>query len=86
MFFLTGSDEHGQKIANTAASLGVEPIDICNKYAGERVRIWSQSTGREGERCRFSSPGLTLVEKLEQGRLFTVDRIYMHHMSHAWMC
>lgn len=35
VFFLTGSDEHGQKIANTAAALGIEPIDICDKYAGE---------------------------------------------------
>ena len=35
VFFQTGSDEHGQKIANTASALGVEPIDICDKYAGE---------------------------------------------------
>lgn len=33
--FMTGSDEHGQKIANTAAKLGLQPIDICDKYAGE---------------------------------------------------
>mmetsp|Transcript_25057 Transcript_25057/g.72083 ORF Transcript_25057/g.72083 Transcript_25057/m.72083 type:complete len:759 (-) Transcript_25057:79-2355(-) len=31
-YFVTGSDEHGQKIANTAADQGKEPIDICNKY------------------------------------------------------
>lgn len=35
VFFQTGSDEHGQKIANAAAALGVEPIDICDKYAGK---------------------------------------------------
>ncbi len=33
VFFLTGTDEHGQKIANTAKSEGVKPIDISNKYA-----------------------------------------------------
>eukprot|EP00339_Tiarina_fusa_P009146 CAMPEP_0117074326 /NCGR_PEP_ID=MMETSP0472-20121206/52359_1 /TAXON_ID=693140 ORGANISM="Tiarina fusus, Strain LIS" /NCGR_SAMPLE_ID=MMETSP0472 /ASSEMBLY_ACC=CAM_ASM_000603 /LENGTH=783 /DNA_ID=CAMNT_0004799289 /DNA_START=109 /DNA_END=2460 /DNA_ORIENTATION=- len=32
VYFVTGSDEHGQKIANTAADQGKEPIDICNKY------------------------------------------------------
>lgn len=37
VFFQTGSDEHGQKIANTAAALGVQPIDICDKYAGESL-------------------------------------------------
>lgn len=80
MFFLTGSDEHGQKIANTAASLGVQPIEICNKYAGEQVWIWSQSTGRKGERCRCSSPGMSLVQKLEQGCSFTVDLGFMHKL------
>jgi len=32
VFFLTGADEHGQKIANTAADQGKEPIDICDKF------------------------------------------------------
>lgn len=32
VYFVTGADEHGQKIANAAAEQGVEPIDLCNKY------------------------------------------------------
>ena len=32
VFFLTGADEHGQKIANAADLEGKEPIDICDKY------------------------------------------------------
>lgn len=35
VFFLTGTDEHGQKIANTAEKLGLQPIDICDRYAAE---------------------------------------------------
>lgn len=31
-YFVTGSDEHGQKIANTAADQGKQPLEICNKY------------------------------------------------------
>lgn len=31
VFFLTGADEHGQKIANTADLEGKVPIDICDK-------------------------------------------------------
>ena len=34
VFYMTGTDEHGQKIAETAEREGVQPIDICNKYAG----------------------------------------------------
>ena len=30
-YFLTGTDEHGQKIAKTAEAQGIQPIDICNK-------------------------------------------------------
>ena len=33
VYFLTGTDEHGQKIAARAEKEGVEPIDICNRYA-----------------------------------------------------
>jgi len=31
VFFLTGADEHGQKIADTAASMGIAPIELCDK-------------------------------------------------------
>lgn len=34
-YFLTGSDEHGQKIANTAKKKGLEPIDICDLHVGQ---------------------------------------------------
>mmetsp|Transcript_54949 Transcript_54949/g.112203 ORF Transcript_54949/g.112203 Transcript_54949/m.112203 type:complete len:903 (+) Transcript_54949:99-2807(+) len=33
VFYLTGTDEHGQKIAQTAEGLGMKPIEICDKYA-----------------------------------------------------
>jgi len=31
VFFLTGSDEHGQKIADTAAEAGLEPIELVDR-------------------------------------------------------
>lgn len=31
-YFLTGSDEHGQKVANSAEKAGKAPIDHCNFY------------------------------------------------------
>ena len=45
VYFVTGSDEHGQKIAEQAAQEGVEPIEICDKYVAgfqvlnQRLRI-----------------------------------------------
>lgn len=32
VYFLTGSDEHGQKIASTAEKEGVKPIELCDKF------------------------------------------------------
>jgi len=32
VLFMTGADEHGQKIAETAAGKGCRPIDLCNTY------------------------------------------------------
>lgn len=32
VYFVTGSDEHGQKIDEAAAAEGVAPLEICNKY------------------------------------------------------
>ena len=32
VYFLTGADEHGQKIADTAAGLGIKPIELVDKH------------------------------------------------------
>ena len=32
VLFMTGADEHGQKIADTAALKGLQPIELCNTY------------------------------------------------------
>lgn len=32
VYFLTGTDEHGQKVADTAAAQGVKPIELCDRY------------------------------------------------------
>ncbi|KAL7555799.1 hypothetical protein ACA910_002265 [Epithemia clementina (nom. ined.)] len=38
VYFVTGTDEHGQKIANTAADRNAAPIEICDLYStGFRV-------------------------------------------------
>mmetsp|Transcript_10440 Transcript_10440/g.23692 ORF Transcript_10440/g.23692 Transcript_10440/m.23692 type:complete len:679 (+) Transcript_10440:68-2104(+) len=44
-FFMTGSDEHGQKIADNAADQGITPIEACDKYVlgfkalNQRLRV-----------------------------------------------
>lgn len=38
-YFLTGSDEHGQKVAESAAKAGLEPLAHCNKYVSAFQRL-----------------------------------------------
>jgi methionyl-tRNA synthetase len=35
VLFMTGSDEHGQKIAETAALRSVKPIELCNEFVSK---------------------------------------------------
>lgn len=38
-FFLTGTDEHGQKIEAKANELGVTPIELCNRFSTDFINI-----------------------------------------------
>ena len=42
VFFLTGTDEHGQKIENCAAAAGVTPKEYVDGVSGEIRRMWDR--------------------------------------------
>lgn len=42
VFFLTGVDQHGQKVQQTAASLGVEPIEYVERLEEEFLALWER--------------------------------------------
>ena len=39
-YFLTGTDEHGQKIERKATEAGVTPIQFLDKIVGETKELW----------------------------------------------
>ena len=39
-YFLTGTDEHGQKIEQKAAEVGVTPKEFVDKIVGETKELW----------------------------------------------
>lgn len=41
VFFLTGTDEHGQKVEKKAAEAGVTPIEFVNPLVAGLKEIWS---------------------------------------------
>ncbi|MFN6991610.1 MAG: methionine--tRNA ligase [Fervidobacterium sp.] len=40
VFYLTGTDEHGQKIAQAAKEKGVTPQELCDTLAGKFKELW----------------------------------------------
>lgn len=42
VFFLTGTDEHGQKIQEEAARRGLEPQALCDEMAGRFADAWKE--------------------------------------------
>ena len=40
VFFLTGTDEHGQKIENTAIENGEKPIELANRVVKRFQNLW----------------------------------------------
>ncbi len=41
-FFLTGLDEHGQKVQEAAKNMGIKPQDHCNKIAPRFTELWKR--------------------------------------------
>lgn len=41
VFFLTGSDEHGQKVAERASQNGLTPKEYCDKLVQNYYKLWS---------------------------------------------
>ena len=42
VFFLTGLDEHGQKVQQAAKNRGVDPIDHCDEMAPRFLELWEK--------------------------------------------
>ena len=41
-FFLTGTDEHGQKIERSAAKEGISPIELADRVVSHHLNLWKQ--------------------------------------------
>ena len=42
VFFLTGTDEHGQKVQQAAIKRGVDPQEHVNQYVKEFISLWKK--------------------------------------------
>ncbi len=56
VFFLTGSDEHGQKIQRTAESQGVTPLEYVDKIVDSFKELWRRMEISNDDFIRTSEP------------------------------
>ncbi len=56
VYFLTGTDEHGQKIERAAAERGVEPIALSDEVVSRYHKLWDQLGISHDDFIRTSEP------------------------------
>ncbi|MCL2661626.1 MAG: class I tRNA ligase family protein, partial [Acidobacteriaceae bacterium] len=76
-FFLTGTDEHGQKVERSAAAAGISPQQFADQVSGSFRALWDRMGITYDDYIRTTSvKHKTAVQKLFQ-RLLDLDAIYL---------
>jgi len=81
VFFLTGVDQHGQKVQQSAAKAGVRPSDFVKGVTGKFVDLWKKLDVRYDE---WAETTADLHRRVVQGilqRLFQEGQIYKDKQS-----
>ncbi len=85
VFFLTGSDEHGQKVQQAAAKAGVDPQTHCDRLMPKFKDLWSQlHISYSGFIRTTDSRHQTIVQRYLQV-LFDKGLIYQAEYT-GWYC
>ena len=76
VLFLTGSDEHGQKIEDTAAKIGVSPKEYVDKMAVGIKELWSLLNITNDRYIRTTDPYHQQTVQVIFKRLYDMGDIY----------
>ncbi len=76
VFFLTGSDEHGQKIQRKAAEQGVTPIEYVDKIVAGFQNLWKRLNVTNDDFIRTTQERHTEVVQKVMTRIFEQGDIY----------
>lgn len=83
--FVTGSDEHGQKIADTAAAHGLSPLEWCDSQIPAFKQTWEMLDITYTQFVRTSSDAQTKSVQTMWQKIF--DNGYMYKDSYeGWYC
>jgi methionyl-tRNA synthetase len=85
VFFLTGTDEHGAKIAQAAQAAGVEPQAWTDRVAAEFRRLWERLNVSHDDFIRTTEPRHTRTVQAVFDRLLRQGDIYKGFYE-DWYC
>ena len=85
VFFLTGVDEHGQKVQQAAEARGVEPIDLANQVVERYESLWPELSISHDDLIRTSSERHYKAVQAMWRRLENAGAIYKGFYE-DWYC
>ncbi|HUP65234.1 MAG TPA: methionine--tRNA ligase [Thermoanaerobaculia bacterium] len=87
VFFLTGTDEHGQKIERSAAKQGISPIELANSVVADHRRLWEILGISNDDFIRTTEPRhrLGVYELIQRIQERNPTDIYLSEFS-GWYC
>jgi methionyl-tRNA synthetase len=85
VFFLTGLDEHGQKVQQAAAKAGIDPQAHCDKLAPQFQQLWKRLNISNDAFIRTTDPQHKSVVQRYLHELFDNRLIYKDSYT-GWYC
>lgn len=84
-FFLTGLDEHGQKVQQAAEARGVSPKQHCDEMAERFKALWEQLEISNDDFIRTTEPRHQIVVQALLQRLYDRGEVYKDTYE-GWYC
>ena len=85
VFFLTGLDEHGQKVQQAAAKAGIEPQAYCDKLALQFQQLWQRLNISNDAFIRTTDSSHQKIVQRYLQELFDKELIYRDSYT-GWYC
>ena len=85
VLFLTGTDEHGQKVAQAAKARGVDPQEHCDEMVERFRRLWSSLNISYDDFIRTTEPRHRRVVQRILQNLYDAGEIYADDYE-GWYC
>ncbi|HEU5408830.1 MAG TPA: methionine--tRNA ligase [Nitrospira sp.] len=85
VFFLTGLDEHGQKVQQAAAKAGIDPQTHCDKLAPQFETLWKKLNVSNNAFIRTTDPEHKSIVQRYLQQLYDKKLIYKDSYT-GWYC